>query len=77
MTISDDIKSAREMLAQARGAVAPAIKDAKDTAIAVVVEVDKLRAETAAMRSDLANLTNGGPALDEPVGATVIPPVSM
>jgi len=62
------------MLAQARGAVPPAIQEAKEAAVSMVAEVDKLRAEAAAIRSELAQLTNGGPALDKPVGATVIPP---
>lgn len=65
------------MLAQARGAVAPAVKEAKEVAVTMALEVDKLRSEAAAIRAELATLTNGGPALDEPVGATVIPPVTL
>jgi hypothetical protein len=74
MGISEDIRAAREMLAQARGAVPAAVKEAKEAAVTMVLEVDKLRAEAAAIRSELATLTNGGPALDEPIGATVVPP---
>lgn len=74
MTISDDIKAARAMLAQAREAVQPALAEAKDAAATMVAEVDKLRAEAAAIRSELAQLTNGGPPLDQPIGATIVPP---
>lgn len=42
----------------------------------MVVELDKLRTETNAIRSELATLTNGGPSLDEPIGATILPTVS-
>jgi hypothetical protein len=35
VSISDDIKAAREMLAQARGAVAPAVKEAKEAAVTI------------------------------------------
>lgn len=74
MSISDDIKAAREMLAQARAAVPAVVKDAKEAAVTMVLELDKLRSEAAAIRAELATLTNGGPVLDEPIGATVVPP---
>lgn len=77
MSISDDIKAAREMLAQAKNAVPAAVREAKDAAATMVMEVDKLRSEAAAIRAELAALTNGGPPLDEPIGATIIPPVTM
>jgi hypothetical protein len=73
MSFSDDIKAAREMLAQAKAAVPVAIQEAKDAAVTMVVEVDKLRAEAAAIRSELATLTNGGPALED--NTTPLPPV--
>jgi predicted nucleic acid-binding Zn-ribbon protein len=74
MSISDDIKAAREMLAQARNAVPAAVKEAKEAAVTMVLEIDKLRAEAAAIRSELATLTNGGPAIDEQT-TTPLPPI--
>lgn len=76
MSISDDLKAAKAMLEQAKSAVPGAIADAKAVAGSLVVEVNKLKAETASMQADLASLTNGGPALDEPVGPTILPPVT-
>jgi hypothetical protein len=71
MSISDDIRAARAELAQAKAAVPGALAEAKSIAGSLVAEVKKLKAETAEMQADLAGLTNGGPALDEP---TPLPP---
>jgi multidrug resistance efflux pump len=76
MSISDDIRAARAELAQAKAAVPGALAEAKSVAGSLVAEVKKLKAETAEMQADLASLTNGGPALDEPVGPTILPPVT-
>lgn len=76
MSISDDIRAAKAMLEQAKSAVPGAIAEAKAVAGSLVSEVKKLKDETAAMQADLASLTNGGPTLDEPVGPTILPPVT-
>jgi hypothetical protein len=76
MTISDQLKAARAQIAEARQSAANAVAETADASDLVKQEVGKLLKEAAALRAELAGLTNGGPDL-EPIGATIIPPVTL
>jgi hypothetical protein len=76
MTISDQLKAARAQIAEVRQSAANAVAETADASDLVKQEVGKLLREAAALRAELAGLTNGGPDL-EPIGATIIPPVTL
>jgi predicted transcriptional regulator len=63
-TIGEQLKAARAQLAQARSEATNAVAGSADAANAVLVEVKKVQSETADLLAELAEITNGGPALD-------------
>ena len=67
----------RADLAKARSEAATAVSGSADAAKAILHEVSKVKSETADLLAEIAELTNGGPPLDEPIGPTVIPPNEM
>ena len=76
MTIADDLKAARAEIAAARQEAANAASESRDAANLVKQEAAKARKEAADLRAEIAGLTNGGPLLDEPIGATILPTVT-
>jgi len=76
-TIGEQLKAARADLAKAREEATAAVSGSADAAKAVLAEVSKVKAETADLLAEIAELTNGGPALDEPVGPTIVPQNQM
>jgi hypothetical protein len=64
-TIAEQIKAARAQSAEVRKSAADAIADLSDAAGLVMREVEKAKKEAADLRAEVAELTNGGPPLDE------------
>jgi hypothetical protein len=65
-TIGEQLKAARADLAKAREEAATAGPEAAAAAKAVLAEVTKVRAETADLLAEIAEVTNGGPPIEEP-----------
>lgn len=76
MTIADELKAARAQVAEARQAAANAVAESVSASNLAKQEAAKALKEAQDLRAELAGLTNGGPPLDEPIGATIIPPVT-
>lgn len=74
-TLAEQIKAARAQLADARKQAAEAVSESADVALSVLKEVDKTRKETDDLRAEMAELTNGGPALDDTQPSTPVPHV--
>jgi hypothetical protein len=72
LTIGEQIKAARAELETARTTVGIAISASLDASKSVKGEAEKLKAEAAAMLAELAEVTNGGPAIDD-APAAVLP----
>ena len=74
-TIAEQIKAARAQSAEVRKSAADAIADLSDAAGLVMREVEKAKKEAADLRSEVAELTNGGPPLDAETkeGKTPVP----
>jgi|ERR1700743_1999523 len=61
-TIGEQLKAARAKLAEARDGAARAVADCADASAVVLQEADKASKEAAALRAEVAELTNGAPA---------------
>jgi isopropylmalate/homocitrate/citramalate synthase len=66
-TLAEQIKAARAQLVEARKQAADAVADSANVALSVLKEVEKTRKETDDLRAEMAELTNGGPAMDTPM----------
>ena len=62
-TIAEQLKAARAKLAEARDGAANAIAQSDDASQVVLGEVKKVLKEAEDLRAEVAELTNGGPAL--------------
>lgn len=71
-TIGEQLKAARAQLAAARQSASSAVAESADASRAVLQEASKVLKEANDLRAEVAELTNGGPVLEE--GATPLPP---
>jgi hypothetical protein len=62
-TIAEQLKAARAKLAEARDGAVNAIAQSDDASKVVLGEVNKVLKEAEDLRAEVAELTNGGPAL--------------
>lgn len=62
-TIAEQLKAARAKLTEARDGAANAIAVSQDASSVVLGEVNKVLKEAEDLRAEVAELTNGGPAL--------------
>ena len=62
-TIAEQLKAARAKLAEARDGAVNAIAQSHDASKVVLGEVNKVLKEAEDLRAEVAELTNGGPAL--------------
>jgi hypothetical protein len=65
MTIGEQLKAARAKLAEVRQGAADAVAESDHAAGAVLAEVNKVLKEASDLRAEVAELTNGGPALEQ------------
>ncbi len=61
-TIGEQLKAARDEIAEARKGASDAVADTADATRVVLGEVAKLKKEADDLRAEVAELTNGGPA---------------
>jgi len=61
-TLGEQLKAARAKLADARDGAARAVADCADASAIVLQEADKASKEAAALRAEVAELTNGAPS---------------
>lgn len=71
-TIAEQLKAARAQLAEARQGASSAVAESASASSAVLVEVNKVLKEASDLRAEVAELTNGGPPLEDHV--TQLPP---
>jgi hypothetical protein len=64
-TIAEQLKAARAKLAEAREGATNAIAHSHDASQAVLGEVNKVLKEADDLRAEVAELTNGGPPLED------------
>jgi hypothetical protein len=64
-TIGEQLKAARAKLAEVRQGAADAVAESDHAAGAVLAEVNKVLKEASDLRAEVAELTNGGPALEQ------------
>jgi hypothetical protein len=64
-TIGEQLKAARAKLAEVRQGAADAIVESDHAAGAVLAEVNKVLKEASDLRAEVAELTNGGPPLEQ------------
>lgn len=74
-TIGEQLKAARAQLAEARQGASNAVAESASASNAVLQEAKKVLKEANDLRAEVAELTNGGPPLDEP-HVTPIPPLA-
>ncbi len=65
-TIAEQLRAARADIANARQGAVDAVAQTGEAVEVVKQEIKKLEKEAADFRAEVADLTNGGPALDDP-----------